>query len=113
MLVAAPSHAVCQQTGDGRGREIENDVASVVDLREYFGREAVELQLPEDATSHNLFQVISTSAGGRHCPHTCGTARVHIPWAILLLVNKKVVLHYSTVLCDGQEVTVLHALAGG
>jgi sulfur carrier protein ThiS len=32
---------------------------------------------------------------------------------IFLLVNKKVVLDFATALCDGQEVVVMHALAGG
>jgi sulfur carrier protein ThiS len=85
----------------------------VADLREYFGREPVELQLPEDATLLNLFQVIDQRWGSTLPAYMWDSTQCAFRGPILLLVNKKVVLDYSTVLRDGQEVTVLHALAGG
>jgi sulfur carrier protein ThiS len=87
--------------------------ASVADLREYFGREPVALQLPEDATLHSLLQVIDERWGPTLPAYMWDSTQCAFRGPILLLVNKKVVLDFSTVLCEGQEVTVLHALAGG
>ena len=99
--------------GDGEGEKLRITLASVADLREYFGREPVELQLPEDATLHNLFQVIDQRWGSTLPAYMWDSTQCTFRGPILLLVNKKVVQDYSTVLRDGQEVTVLHALAGG
>ena len=86
---------------------------SVADLREYFGREPVELQLPEDATLHSLLQVIDQRWGPQLPAYMWDSDQCAFRGPILLLVDKKVVLDHSTALCDGQEVTVMHALAGG
>lgn len=86
---------------------------SVADLREYFGREPVELQLAEDATLHSLLQVIAQRWGPQLPAYMWDAQQNVFRGPILLLVNKKVVLDLSTALRDGQEVTVMHALAGG
>ena len=86
---------------------------SVADLREYFGREPVNLELPDDATVDSLLQVIAQRWGSQLPAYMWDSNRCIFRGPVLLLVNQKVVLDHSTALRDGQEVTVMHALAGG
>jgi hypothetical protein len=86
---------------------------AVADLREYFGREPVELQLPDEATLYSVLELIAQRWGPQLPAYMWDGARQRFRGPILLLVDKKVQLDHSTRLCDGQEVTVMHALAGG
>jgi sulfur carrier protein ThiS len=94
-------------------RLLKVTLVSVADLREYFGREPVGIELPEDATINSLLQVIAQRWGSQLPAYMWDSNRCGFRGPILLLVNQKVVRDHSTALCDGQEVTVMHALAGG
>lgn len=86
---------------------------SVADLRDYFGREPVELELPEEATLQTVLEVISARWGAVLPGYMWNNQEVCFRGPILLLVDKKVVQDVSFRLKDGQEVTAMKALAGG
>ena len=86
---------------------------SVADLREYFGRAPVELQLPEGATLRDVLAEVDQRWGAQLPGYLWDREQQSFRGPIFLLVNKKVVRDFATALCDGQEVVVMHALAGG
>ena len=86
---------------------------SVADLRDYFGRDPVEMELPDEATLQTVLEVISTRWGAVLPEYMWNSKEVCFRGPILLLVDKKVVQDYSFRLKEGQEVTAMKALAGG
>ena len=67
--------------GDGEGEKLRITLASVADLREYFGREPVALQLPEDATLQSLLQVIDQRWGPTLPAYMWDSTQLRIPRA--------------------------------
>ena len=86
---------------------------SVADLREYFGRAPVELQLPAGATLRDVLAEVDQRWGAQLPGYLWDREQQSFRGPIFLLLNKKVVRDFGAALCDGQEVVVMHALAGG
>jgi hypothetical protein len=86
---------------------------SIADLRDYFGREPVVLDLPEGATLQQVVEAIAARWGKALPAYMWDGARPGFRGPILLLVDKKVQQDFSVALQDGQEVIVMKALAGG
>jgi hypothetical protein len=86
---------------------------SVADLRDYFGRDPVELELPENATLQNVIEEISVRWGAILPTYMWDRTNIQFRGPILLLVDKKVCQDFTAPLQGGQEVIVMKALAGG
>jgi sulfur carrier protein ThiS len=86
---------------------------SIADLRDYFGREPVELELPEGATLFNLLDEIAVRWGPGLPKYLWDAEKNQFRGPIVLLVNKKVYLDHSMPLIEGQEITAMKAIAGG
>jgi hypothetical protein len=83
------------------------------DLRDYFGREPLEIELPENATAKDLLTVIGEGWSTKLPAYLWDAQKCKFRGAVYLVVDKKVIQHLSTPLHDGIEVVLLKALSGG
>lgn len=88
-------------------------IKSIADLRDYFGREPVDLELPEGASLVDLLDAVAIRWGPGLPKYLWDAEKHRFRGPILLLIDKKVCLDLTTPLEDGQEVIVMKALAGG
>jgi molybdopterin converting factor small subunit len=86
---------------------------SVADLRDYFGREPVEIELAEGAPLQSVLEAIETRWGDILPPYIWDREKIQFRGPILLLVDRKVQQDLAAPLAEGQEVTIMKALAGG
>ena len=86
---------------------------SIGDLRDYFGREPREIELPENAIMGDLFPVINEYWGTILPAYLWDREKLCFKGAVVLLVDKRVIHDFKTPLKDGMEVQILKAIAGG
>ena len=86
---------------------------SIANLRNYFGYEPVELELPENSTLQTVVDIIAERWGSQLPTYMWDSSKLQFRGPILLLVDKKVQTNFSEPLKNGQEVTILKALMGG
>jgi molybdopterin converting factor small subunit len=86
---------------------------SIGDLREYFGREPQEIELPENAVMRDLFPVIEERWGTVLPAYLWDREKKRFRGTVALLVEKRVIHDFKTPLKDGMEIQLLKAIAGG
>jgi hypothetical protein len=86
---------------------------SIAGLRDYFGREPVELEPPEDATLQTVIETIGVRWGSELPAYMWDHSKTQFRGPILLLIDRKVPSDSNVPLRNGQEVTVMKALVGG
>jgi hypothetical protein len=86
---------------------------SVGDLREYFGRETAEIELPEQATIQDLLLAIHQRWGASLPAYLWDGQAKEFRGPVVLLIDNTLILEKSTPLLDGMLVNVMKALAGG
>jgi molybdopterin converting factor small subunit len=86
---------------------------SIGDLRDYFGREPQEIELPENAVMGDLFPVIEERWGTILPAYLWDREKQRFKGAVVLLVDKRVIHDFKAPLNDGMEVQILKAIAGG
>jgi molybdopterin converting factor small subunit len=86
---------------------------SIGDLREYFGREPQEIELPDNAVMGDLFPVIEERWGAVLPAYLWDKDKQRFRGAVALLVEKRVIHDFKTPLKNGMEVQLLKAIAGG
>jgi molybdopterin converting factor small subunit len=86
---------------------------SIGDLRDYFGREAQEIEMQENAVVRDLFQVIEDRWGAILPTYLWDRDKKRFKGAVALLVDKQVIRDFGTPLKDGMEIQLLKAIAGG
>ena len=88
-------------------------VKGIGDLREYFGREPRELELPEGARVSDLLQRIGQVWGAGLPRYLWDFEKSQFRGPVLLVVNKKAVLDLDASLREGTEISIMRAIAGG
>jgi molybdopterin converting factor small subunit len=88
-------------------------IAAVGDLREYFGRDAVEIALPENATLRDLLEEISRRWGVQLPNHIWDHDRKAFRGPTVMLMNGQSLRDPKTPLGDGGEIRLMHAIVGG
>ena len=83
------------------------------DLRDYFGREQQEIELPDNATARDLLVAIGERWGGNLPAYLWDSQTCAFRGPVFLVVDSKVLQDLNAPLRDGIEVVVLKALAGG
>lgn len=83
------------------------------DLRDYFGREPLEIELTENATAKDLLTIIGEDWGAKLPAYLWDAQKGAFRGAVYLVVDKKVIQDLNTPLHDGIEVVLLKALSGG
>lgn len=83
------------------------------DLRDYFGREPQEIELPDLAAVRDLLEVIAERWGSALPAYLWDAQRRAFRGAVYFVVDNKVLKDLDAPLRDGLEVTLLKALAGG
>lgn len=86
---------------------------TIGDLRDYFGREPQEIELPENSSVKDLLQFIGEHWGKILPNYIWDSETNNFRSPVFLVVNNKVMENLSNVLHDGIVVTVVHALVGG
>ncbi len=86
---------------------------SIGDLRDYFGRETQEIELPEGATFQQLLEAIGQRWGAVLPPYIWDAAKGEFRSALFLVVDKQVVQDMARALSDGQQIALVKALSGG
>jgi len=86
---------------------------SIGDLRDYFGREPQEIEMPDKAVMADLFGVIEERWGSVLPAYLWDREKKRFRGAVALLVDKKVIHNMKTPLKDGMEIQLLKAIAGG
>lgn len=88
-------------------------IKPIGDLREYFGREPQEVELPDSAVVRDLLDAIGKRWGGILPAYLWDSQKNAFRGAVYFVVNNKVLDNLEAPLHDGLEVTLLKALAGG
>ncbi|MBN1372078.1 MAG: MoaD/ThiS family protein [Anaerolineaceae bacterium] len=88
-------------------------VQAIGDLREYFGRDPVEVALPDGATVRDLLDTLDMRLGARLPGYLWDRETRRFKGPVLLVVEKKAVQDESASLADGIEVRIMRAIAGG
>lgn len=83
------------------------------DLRDYFGREPLEIELPENATVKDLLTIIGKDWGTKLPTYLWDAQKGAFRGAVYLVVDNKVLKDLRAPLHDGIEVILLKALSGG
>ncbi|MGB9586502.1 MAG: MoaD/ThiS family protein [Anaerolineales bacterium] len=83
------------------------------DLHDYFGREPLEIQLPDNAEAKDLLIAIGERWGSNLPMYLWDSQKCTFRGPVFLVVDSKVLKDPHTPLRDGQEVVLLKALAGG
>lgn len=86
---------------------------SIGDLRDVFGKEPQEMELPDGANAGHLLAGIEERFGKRIPAYMWDYESHKFRGPIVLLIDKKVVQNDRTPLRDGLEVTIMKALMGG
>jgi molybdopterin converting factor small subunit len=86
---------------------------TIGDLREYFGREPQEIELPDNAVMRDIFPVIEERWGPVLPAYLWDRKKKRFKGAVAVLVEKRVIHDFKTPLKDGMEVQLLKAMAGG
>ncbi len=83
------------------------------DLRDYFGREPQEIELPDHAVVRDLLEVIAERWGSALPTYLWDVQQRAFRGAVFFVVDGKVLKDLDAPLQDGLEVTLLKALSGG
>ncbi|MFN3308626.1 MAG: MoaD/ThiS family protein [Anaerolineales bacterium] len=83
------------------------------DLRDYFGREPQEIELPHQAVVRDLLEVIAERWGNFLPTYLWDVQNRAFRGAVYFVVNGKVLKDLDSPLHDGLEITLLKALSGG
>jgi molybdopterin converting factor small subunit len=83
------------------------------DLRDYFGREPQEIELPDHAVVGDLLEVVAERWGSVLPAYLWDGQKRAFRGAVYFVVDGKVLKDLDAPLRDGLEVTLLKALAGG
>jgi molybdopterin converting factor small subunit len=86
---------------------------SIGDLREYFGRDPQEIELPENAVIGDLFPMIEERWGSILPAYLWDREKKRFKGAVAMLIDKRVIHDFKTPLKDGMEIQLLKAIAGG
>jgi sulfur carrier protein ThiS len=86
---------------------------TIGDLRDYLGREAQQVELPENSIVKDLLCWIEDRHGAKLPAYLWDTQEHKFRGPVVVIINKKVILDLDTPLADGLEVTVMKALVGG
>jgi sulfur carrier protein ThiS len=86
---------------------------AIGDLREYFGRDPQEIELPENATTQELLDAVGARWGSVLPGYLWDAEKRTFRGPVFLTVQGKVIDSQKAPLQDGLEVTVVRALAGG
>ncbi len=86
---------------------------SIGDLRDYFGREPQEIELPADAPFRELLTIIAERWGTALPPYLWDPEKRQFRGAVFFVVDKQVVQDMEMPLRDGQEIVLMRALSGG
>ena len=86
---------------------------SIGDLRDYFGREPQEMELPDGAAFRGLLIAIGERWGDLLPLYLWDAEKSQFKGAVFLVVNKQVVQDLERPLQDGQEVILMKAMSGG
>lgn len=88
-------------------------LASIGDLRDYFGREPLEIQLPEGATVDTLYRAIAARWGSSLPPYLWDGEKSRFKGPVYLIQDSKILSNDASPLRDGEKITIMKALAGG
>lgn len=83
------------------------------DLRDYFGREPLEMELPDNATAKDLLTIIGERLGRNLPAYLWDSQQCAFRGAVYLVVDNKVLQNLHSPLHDGIEIVLLKALSGG
>ncbi|RCK74722.1 MAG: hypothetical protein ANABAC_1439 [Anaerolineae bacterium] len=83
------------------------------DLRDYFGREPQEIELPNNAVVRDLLEVVAERWGNALPAYLWDSQNRTFRGAVYFVVDGKVLKDLDAPLRDGLEVILLKALAGG
>jgi hypothetical protein len=86
---------------------------SMGDLRDYFGREPVDIKLPEQATIQDLLLAIHQRWGRSLPAYLWDGQEKQFRGPVVLLIDDELILDKSTPLRDGMLIYLMKALAGG
>jgi molybdopterin converting factor small subunit len=86
---------------------------AVGELREHFGREPQDVELPEGATFRSLLTEIGARWGAQLPPQVWDGGKGEFRGAVYLVRNGHAVLDPATMIEDGEEIVALRALSGG
>ena len=93
--------------------EMKIRLKSIGDLRDYFGREPQEIELPADASVRALLAAIGERWGSALPPYLWDPEKGQFRGAVFLLADQHVIQDMETPLRDGQEIVLMRALSGG
>jgi molybdopterin converting factor small subunit len=86
---------------------------SIGDLRDYFGRDPQEIELPAGVPFQELLATIAQRWGTALPPYLWDPEKRQFRGAVFFVVDKQVVEDMGTPLLDGQEIVLMRALSGG
>ena len=88
-------------------------IQAVGDLREYFGRDPVEIDLPDGVVVRALLDALDARWGASLPGYLWDREARRFKGPVMLVVDKKAVQDESASLADGIEVRLMRAIAGG
>jgi len=88
-------------------------VKGIGDLKDYFGKEPREVELPQPACIRDLLMSIEQLWGTRFPPYLWDFEKHQFRGPVALVVNGKVVQNLDTPLQEGIEINIMRAVAGG
>jgi molybdopterin converting factor small subunit len=88
-------------------------VKGIGDLRDYFGKEPQDFELPEGAILKDLLQNIEDRLGTNLPAYLWDFQRHLFRGPVVIAINNKAVQKLDTPLKNGMVVCILRALAGG
>ena len=86
---------------------------SIGDLRDYLGRDPLEIELPAGAVFEELLVLIGERWGKVLPPFIWDSDKQQFRGAVFFVIDKHVVQDMATPLQDGQEIALMRALSGG
>ena len=88
-------------------------VKVIGDLKDYFGKEPHEIELPEHARVRELYQRIEQFWGAEFPPYLWDFEKHQFRGPIFLVMNKKALQDLDAALENGSEINIIRAIAGG
>jgi len=83
------------------------------DLKDYFGKEPREVELPQNAHVRDLLKCIEQIWGTNFPPYLWDFEKHQFRGPVVLVVNRKAVQDLDAPLQDGIEISIMRAVAGG
>lgn len=88
-------------------------VRAIGDLRDYFGREPADIELPDGADARALLDVLDARWGASLPGYLWDRQARRFKGPVVLVVDRKAVQDEHAPLADGMEVRLMKAIAGG